>query len=131
MQNIRINDDIDEIQMFSLENDIFNKEIKLTNEKYSVYASDFDYIEIYERTAIMEISTNEYHVYDYTLRDKKDYLLCLKSNGSESTECVYLGTADENYLFLYNLNYNNGFSVENADSLKKDGWQYVRSLDID
>lgn len=133
VQNIRINDDIDEIQMFSLENDVFNKEIKLTNEKYSVYVSDFDYMEIYERTAVMEIPTDEYHVYDHTPRNEKDYLLCLRSTDSESTECVYLGTADEGYLFLYNFNYNNdnGFSVENADSLKKDGWQYVRSLDID
>lgn len=129
-QNIRINDYIDEIQMFSLENDIFGKEIKLSNDKYSVYVSYFDCIEVYERTAIMEVPTDEYHVYNYTPRNEKDYLLCLKSSGSENTECVYLGTAEESYLFLYNLNYNNGFSVENADSLNKDGWQYVRSITI-
>lgn len=132
IQNISIGDDINEIQMFSLKNDIFNKKIKLTNEKYSVYVSDFDYIEIYERNAIMEMSTGELHVYDHMPQDEKDYLLCLKSTESESTECVYLGTADESYLFLYNFNYNdNGFSDENADSLKEDGWQYVRSLDVD
>ena len=132
IQNIRISDDIDEIQMFSFENDIFNKEIKLTNEKYSVYVSDFDYIEIYERNAVMEIPTEELHAYEHLPRNEKDYLLCLKSTESESTECIYLGTADESYLFLYNFNYNdNGFSDENADSLKEDGWQYVRSLDVD
>ena len=132
IQTIRISDDIDEIQIFSLEKDIFNKKIKLTNEKYSVYVSDFDYIEVYERNAMMEIPAEDFHVYDNMPRNEKDYLLCLKSADSESTECVYLGTADEGYLFLYNFNYNNnGFSVENADSLKQDGWQYVYSLDID
>ena len=131
IQSVDICDDIGEIQMFSLENDIFNKKIKLTNGKYSVYVSAFDCIDIYERYAVMEIPTEDFHVYDNMPGNEKDYLLCLKSTDSESTECVYLGTADEGYLFLYNFNYNNGFSAENAESLQQDGWQYVRSLDID
>lgn len=130
LQNIVINDEVGEIQLFALENDIFGREFKLMNEKYSVYVSDFDSIEIYERTATMEIPTETYRNCDYVLRDDRDYLICLNSSISGSTECVYLGTAEEKYLFLYNFNCNDGFSVENTESLQNEGWQYICAQDI-
>lgn len=126
LQNIIINDEVGEIQLFALENDIFGREFKLMNEKYSVYVSDFDSIDIFERTATMEVPTESYHIY----RDDRDYLICLNSSVFGSTECVYLGTAEEKYLFLYNFNCNDGFSVENTESLQNEGWQYICSKDI-
>lgn len=127
LQSIVINDEVGEIRLFALENDIFGSEFKLTNEKYSVYVSYFDSIEIFERTAAVEVPSESYPV---TYRDDKDYLICLNSSVSGSTECVYLGTAEEKHLFLYNFNSNDGFSAENAESLRNDGWQYICSRDI-
>ncbi|MDE6732685.1 MAG: hypothetical protein K2J77_07400, partial [Oscillospiraceae bacterium] len=127
LQNIIINEEVGEIQLFALENDIFGSEFKLTNEKYSVYVSDFDSIDIFERTAIMEAPSESYPVIS---RDDKDYLICLNSSVSGTTECVYLGTAEEKYLFLYNFNCYDGFSAENTESLRNDGWQYICSRDI-
>ncbi len=130
LQNIKITDEVGEIQLFALENDISGRKFKLMNEKYSVYVSDFDSIDIFERTATMEVPTESYHVYEYISRNDRDYLICLNSSVSGSTECVYLGTAEEKYLFFYNFNCNDGFSVENTESLQNEGWQYICSQDI-
>ncbi len=129
LQSTKINDNVDEIQMFSLENDIFCKDIKLMNEKYSVYISDFESIDVYERNATMEVPTNVYHEYDYVPRGELDYLLCFKSNEG-GAECVYLGTADERYLFPYNFDAREGFTEITAEKLEKDGWILSKTIEL-
>lgn len=128
LQSIMINDDIGEIKIFSLENDVFGKEIRLMNEKYSVYISDFENIELYERNATMEVPTKSYHVYDYVPRGELDYLLCFMSDSG--AECVYLGTADERYLFPYNFSAEEGFTEISAEELEKDDWIFSRKVEL-
>lgn len=111
---------LEAIDVFGLENDAFGMEKMLSNSKYTVYLSDFDGAELYERDATMQVPTEVYHKYDLVPRGELDYLLCFKSDGG--AECVYLGTVGERYLFPYNFSANDGFTEITAEELQKDGW---------
>lgn len=120
---------LETIEVFDLENDVFGMEKMLSNGKYTVYLSDFDSAELYERDALStvqaEYGTNKYV---YVPRGEFDYLLCFKSDGG--AECVYLGTSGERYLFPYNFSAEDGFTEISAEELEKDGWIFSRTVEL-
>lgn len=120
LYDLELTNGLEAIEVFGLENDVFGMKKMLSNGKYTVYLSDFDSVELYERSATMVVPTEVYHKYEYVPRGEPDYLLCFGSGGG--AECVYLGTAEEQYLFPYNFNANEGFTEISAEELQKDGW---------
>lgn len=127
LSEITINDNIDKIQLYLLDNDIFDKKFKLANKKYCYYADDFDLIEIFERYPNMKIPTKIYKKFDVVSSNEKDYLICLKDSKRKTEELVYIGTAEECFLFPYEF-YPNNNSYE--DLLESDGWTYVDTIEV-
>lgn len=120
---------LETIEVFDLENDVFGMEKMLSNGKYTVYLSDFDSAELYQRDALSTVQA-EYgsNKYVYVPRGELDYLLCFKSDSG--TECVYLGTAGERYLFPYNFSAEEGFTEISGEELEKDDWIFSRTIEL-
>lgn len=80
LSEINICDGMKKILLYNLENDIFDKSIKLTNGTYSYYANKCSNIEIYRRPRrVWEYDSNG-EAYISEAVDDYDYLLCLKSS---------------------------------------------------
>lgn len=136
LSSIKVADETPEIEIYSLENDVFGKKYKFTNGKYSYFTDAFNDVEIYERYADLAVPTNEYNHYDTVPRGEKDYLICLKNSNQEAVAFLYLGTASEGYLFQYGADRDQYKSYrENPEHsyktfLKDDGWLFVKQIEI-
>ncbi|MDE7193573.1 MAG: hypothetical protein K2O14_06330 [Oscillospiraceae bacterium] len=127
--DLELPNELESIGVYDLKNDVFGTEKMLSNGNYTVYLSDFESVKLYERDATIIVQA-EYgsDKYDYVPRGELDYLLCFKSDGG--AECVYLGTADERYLFPYNFNAEEGFTEISAEELEKDGWIFSGTVEL-
>lgn len=134
LNSINVADEMPEIQIFSLENDVFSKKYKLTNGKYSYFTDDFNAVEIYERYADVAVPTEEYKHYDIVPQSEKDYLICLKNSNGETVVFLYLGTVSEGYLFQYGAEdiFYKAYLEKPGNSyktyLEDDGWSFVKQV---
>lgn len=123
-----------EIQIYSLENDVFGKKYKLTNGKYSYFTDEFDSIELFERYADVAVPTMRDETYDIIPRNEKDYLICLKKSNGEAVVFLYLGTVSEGYLFQYGAEdiFYKAYPEKPGNSyktyLEDDGWSFVKQV---
>lgn len=136
LSSIAVIDEMPEIQIYSLENDVFGKKYKFTNEKYSYFTDEFDSIELFERYADVAVRTMLNEKYDIIPRNEKDYLICLKNSNEDIVVLLYLGTASECYLFQYGaegVEYKS--YMENPEHsyktyLENDGWLFVKQIEV-
>lgn len=133
LNSIAIIDEMPEIQIYSLENDVFGKKYKLTNGKYSYFTDEFDSIELFERYADVAVPTMRDESYDIIPRNEKDYLICLKNSYEDIVVILYLGTTDEGYLFQYGAEYKSYMEKPEHSSktyLENDGWLFAKQINI-
>lgn len=126
-KSISVSDSVPEIQIYTLENDVFKKKFRLTNGKHSFFTADFNAIELYERYADIRVPTNVYKDFDIVKSDEKEYLICLKNQSENTEELIYLGTAEECFLFPYEFYLVNSSYRE---LLKNDGWNYCNQINF-
>ena len=147
LSEINICDGMKKILLYNLENDIFDKSIKLTNGTYSYYANKCSNIEIYRRPRrVWEYDSNG-EAYISEAVDDYDYLLCLKSSDEKNVELIYLGNKIESKLVSYycysdtsyaatqsgidgDIENFNSIMNDSASFLKRDGWTYYDDIKL-
>ena len=147
LSEINICDGMKKILLYNLENDIFDKSIKLTNGTYSYYANKCSNIEIYSRPRrVWEYDSNG-EAYISEAVDDYDYLLCLKSSDEKNVELIYLGNKIESKLVSYycysdtsyaatqsgidgDIENFNSIMNDSASFLKRDGWTYYDDIKL-
>lgn len=79
--------ELEAIEVYHLKNDVFGLEKILSNGNYTVYLSDFECVELYERAATIIVKAEfGSDKYVYFPRGELDYLICFKSNSGAELE---------------------------------------------
>ena len=147
ISDINICDGMADISLLNVQNDIFGKKLKLTNERYTYYSVETDSIEVYKR--LREVQDYDESLQPFIMEgpEEYDYLLCLKASDGKTAELLYLGTPGEDwivsyyaYAYISNAPTQSGMDrdIENFNSimndsvsfLKEDGWEYDRTIEI-
>ena len=127
LMNIKVDDNMSEVDLYLLDNDAFGKKYMLSNGRNSFFTDDFQIINIYERNSYENSSRTKYNLVQ---NEFKDYLLELKQNNNNRNECIYLGTNEDQYMFSYNYSVNGGFYNIGIEDLSEDGWNLIKSIAI-
>ena len=142
-----IGDGMTDISICRVQNDIFGRDLKLSNGAYSYYSFKSPNIEVYKRAQKIREQSSELHNYYEAETGEYEYLLCIKALNEETTELVYLGTPNEDMIVSYYAYANvsdaptksgQDRDIEEFESimkdslsfLKNDGWEYVHTLEI-
>ena len=142
-----IGDGMTDISIYRVQNDIFGRDIKLSNGVYSYYSFKSSDIEVYKRTQKIREQSSELHDYYEAETGEYEYLLCIKALNEETAELVYLGTPNENLIVSYYAYANASYAptksgqdrdIEEFESimndpasfLKRDGWTYYDDIKL-
>ena len=136
-----------DISIYRVQNDIFGRDLKLSNGAYSYYSFKSPNVEVYKRTQKIREQNNELHNYYEAETGEYEYLLCIKALNEETAELVYLGTPNEDMIVSYyayaNVSYAPTKSGQDRDIeefesimndpasfLKRDGWTYYDDIKL-
>lgn len=145
--NISICDEMSDISLYNVQNDIFGRDLKLTNERYTYYSVETDSIEVYKR--LREVQDYDESLQPFIIEGPEvyDYLLCLKASDGKTAELLYLGTPGEDWIVSYyayayisdaptqsgrdrDIENFNLIMNDSVSFLKEDGWEYERTIKI-
>lgn len=145
--DLAIVDGMTDISIYRVQNDIFGRDLKLSNGAYSYYSFKSPNVEVYKRTQKIREQNNELHNYYEAETGEYEYLLCIKALNEETAELVYLGTPNEDMIVSYyayaNVSYAPTKSGQDRDIeefesimndpasfLKRDGWTYYDDIKL-